>query len=237
MSNERRNYYRVLHVQPEAPAEIITASYRSMMTKLRHHPDLGGDHDTAAMINQAYAVLSNPDKRAEYDRSRRSRTHAAAGRGQREQVAGVRPAARKAGPLNVCAYCRAVTPTVIDADTRCGRCEAPLAPVAHRFGRLSDSAGRRASARVAKDEVAMVHYDTSKTSARARMRDLSANGISFYTAAPVKPNTVVRIVTPAFDVVGQVVRVRPSDQISIVHARLVTAAFAGRTSVFVSISV
>ena len=41
----RRNLYRILHVQPEAPLEIIKASYRSLMTKLKLHPDLGGDHD------------------------------------------------------------------------------------------------------------------------------------------------------------------------------------------------
>ena len=41
MKNERRSLYRVLHVQPEAPAAIIAAAYRCLMTKLRHHPDLG----------------------------------------------------------------------------------------------------------------------------------------------------------------------------------------------------
>jgi curved DNA-binding protein CbpA len=32
------------------------------------HPDLGGDHEHAALINEAFATLSNPLKRAEYDR-------------------------------------------------------------------------------------------------------------------------------------------------------------------------
>ena len=68
--NNRRNYYRILHVQPEAPLEIIKASYRGLMTKLKAHPDLGGDHDAAVLINQAYAVLSNPEKRRRYDLDR-----------------------------------------------------------------------------------------------------------------------------------------------------------------------
>ena len=34
----RRNYYRILHVQPEAPLEIIKASYRGLMTKLNVQP-------------------------------------------------------------------------------------------------------------------------------------------------------------------------------------------------------
>ena len=60
----RRNLYRILHVQPDAPEEIIRSSYRTLMTKLRRHPDLGGDHFTATLINEAYAVLSDPEKRA-----------------------------------------------------------------------------------------------------------------------------------------------------------------------------
>ena len=57
----------MLQVQPDAPPEVIKASYRTLMQKLRHHPDLGGDQWNAAVINEAYAVLSNPPKRAAYD--------------------------------------------------------------------------------------------------------------------------------------------------------------------------
>ena len=65
--HNRRNFYRVLQVQPDAPHEIIKASYRTLMQKLKAHPDLGGDQWNAAVINEAYAVLSNPGKRAKYD--------------------------------------------------------------------------------------------------------------------------------------------------------------------------
>ena len=64
----RRNYYRILQVQPDAPVEIIRTSYRALMRDLKNHPDLGGDHRTASLINEAYAVLSNSRSRAEYDR-------------------------------------------------------------------------------------------------------------------------------------------------------------------------
>lgn len=52
----RRNYYRILHVQPEAPPEIITAAYRTLMGPLRQHPDRGGSHQAAALLNEAYVV-------------------------------------------------------------------------------------------------------------------------------------------------------------------------------------
>ena len=63
----RRNYYRILQVQPGAPEEIIRTSYRTLMQRLKMHPDLGGDHWNAALINEAFATLNNATKRAAYD--------------------------------------------------------------------------------------------------------------------------------------------------------------------------
>ncbi len=34
----RRDYYRVLHVQPDAPIEVIEAGYRTLMRTLKRHP-------------------------------------------------------------------------------------------------------------------------------------------------------------------------------------------------------
>ncbi len=67
--NNQRNHYRILYVQPDAPPEIIQASYRTLMQKLRAHPDLGGDAWNAAVINHAYAVLSSPERRRAYDKA------------------------------------------------------------------------------------------------------------------------------------------------------------------------
>lgn len=64
----KRNYYRLLQVQPDAPYEIIRASYRTLMRELKSHPDLGGEHFNAYLINEAYETLSDSVKRAEYDK-------------------------------------------------------------------------------------------------------------------------------------------------------------------------
>lgn len=64
----KRNYYRILFVQPDAPVEVIRASYRTLMQKLKQHPDLGGEHWNASVINEAHNVLSNKEKRRVYDR-------------------------------------------------------------------------------------------------------------------------------------------------------------------------
>ena len=61
------DFYRLLHVQPDAPAAVVKASYRAMMQKMQHHPDLGGDEATAQLLNEAVATLCDPTKRAIYD--------------------------------------------------------------------------------------------------------------------------------------------------------------------------
>ena len=48
--------YAVLHLQPTAPAELVTAAYR-VLAKLKH-PDHGGSTQEMQQINAAYAVLS-----------------------------------------------------------------------------------------------------------------------------------------------------------------------------------
>ncbi len=64
----KRNYYRLLQVQPDAPYEIIRASYRTLMKELKSHPDFGGENSDAYLINEAYETLSDSAKRIEYDK-------------------------------------------------------------------------------------------------------------------------------------------------------------------------
>jgi len=63
----KRNYYRILYVQPDAPTALIRASYQTLMQKLKQHPDLGGRHWNASIINEAYQVLVDVEKRRAYD--------------------------------------------------------------------------------------------------------------------------------------------------------------------------
>lgn len=74
MANARfRNdvdYYEVLQVHPNAHPTVIRKVYHVLMLDLKHHPDLGGDVERAQLINEAFAVLSDPQRRQEYDRFR-----------------------------------------------------------------------------------------------------------------------------------------------------------------------
>lgn len=70
MRNSRtRSHYHVLQVAHDASSEVICAAYRTVMSKLRAHPDLGGDASLAALINEAYDTLRDPGRRALYDAS------------------------------------------------------------------------------------------------------------------------------------------------------------------------
>src|SRR5579883_3173153 len=62
-------HYDVLGVSPSAPIEVITASWKALC-KL-HHPDRGGDLAKSQLINRAHDILSDPVKRADYDRQLR----------------------------------------------------------------------------------------------------------------------------------------------------------------------
>lgn len=70
-------YYRTLGVQPGASQDELKKAYRSLAKK--YHPDLHpGDHiaeDRFKDINEAYEVLSDPDKRKEYDAKQQTTQH------------------------------------------------------------------------------------------------------------------------------------------------------------------
>ena len=73
-----RNHYTILNVAPDAEPVVIEAAYRALMKK--YHPDQGSpaaaNGPSAADINGAFAVLRDPQKRAEYDHREWTRSQA-----------------------------------------------------------------------------------------------------------------------------------------------------------------
>lgn len=69
MAQTTATHYDSLQVQPGAPIEVIKASYRALSQK--YHPDRNPDPGALGrmqVINQAWDVLSDPEKRATHDR-------------------------------------------------------------------------------------------------------------------------------------------------------------------------
>ncbi len=81
MTAATKDYYEILGVKKDAAVEEIKKAYRKLARK--YHPDLNPGDKTAEQkfkdINEAYEVLSDPKKRADYDRF--GKTPFEAGRG------------------------------------------------------------------------------------------------------------------------------------------------------------
>jgi curved DNA-binding protein len=63
-----KDYYQVLEVPRDASAEAIKKAYRRLARK--YHPDVSKEPDAATRmseVNEAHAVLSDPERRAAYD--------------------------------------------------------------------------------------------------------------------------------------------------------------------------
>ncbi len=227
MISNRRNFYRVLQVQPEAPAEVVKAAYRALMTL--HHPDLGGDHAIAVCLNEAYAVLSDPSRRSAYDKQRAAKSHRKSAASPPPDPG---PDARTRHPLLLCAFCELGVTSAIRADSRCARCRAPLAAAAR--GDASKGNERRGMLRVSKSDWALLHTDWRADAIDVRMRDLSLDGLSVYCGAPLPLHRRVRVAGAAFEVVADIVQCHRVNNVFTLHGRVLTALFSKQSGGFVS---
>lgn len=69
MADNKRDYYEVLGVNKGASDDELKKAYRTLAKK--YHPDVNPDDKTAEAkfkeINEAYAILSDPEKKSRYD--------------------------------------------------------------------------------------------------------------------------------------------------------------------------
>lgn len=233
---ERRNLYRILYVQPEAPTAVIKASYRALMSTLRVHPDLGGDHEQAARINHAYEVLSDPQRRKAYDlslrRPRREVRFDSASATPPPGADGTDPARWAAD--GVCPFCRTGLPAVLSVEASCRHCGSPLQPPPRECEDGAEVIGRRHGPRFARSGDAVLRLAGQPEDFPARLHDLSFSGLSVESARPVAVASVMRVRTDAFDAVALVVQCHAHARGCLVHARLLTMRLHRLTGAFVS---
>lgn len=220
----QRNYYRILHVQPDAPLQIIKSSYRTLMQKLKQHPDLGGEHANAALINEAYTVLTDPVKRAAYDQALTQTHTKPAASGQRPATqahatsrhdnAAAAPPRRQGQAYTQtvhgqCAFCK--LPYQIshaaEVDPLCADCASPLLMTK---ALQSGPNGKRAEPRIVREQ-AIVFFTgwPHQHGARGKIKDLSPHGMLILVDQPLTEGQIIQASSDLLITVARVVSCRP----------------------------
>jgi curved DNA-binding protein CbpA len=178
----RRNYYRILHLQPDAPTAVIKASYRALMQEVGMHPDLGGDHERAAWLNEAFATLSDPVRRAEYNRQLRWKTASVVEHPATAPAPAPRPAPTAAAstpPAPTCVFCGGRCSPASDdrPDATCATCGSALCTVSrYQDGKQS----RRSLDRLRRDMPMKFRRSASRQQVwTGTTEDISLNGMRF----------------------------------------------------------
>ena len=215
----RPTYYDRLHVHAEAPQAVIRASYRALMQQLKAHPDLGGDHDLAAAINEAYATLRDPERRARYDASLQPsasaprRRGASARRAPSEQPP--RQAPKPSGTALVvaphqCPFCaaRIAARHAIDEHSQCLNCASPLSRPAE--GRQAGSQRRRAFERQHKHMPVTFYLSWPGAANTGTSLDLSLSGMLLDVPSPLVSGQLIKLESAVCSAIGRVAHCRPA---------------------------
>ena len=195
------DYYQILHVQEDAPEAVIRASYRAMMQKMKMHPDLGGDSEHAALINEAFRTLSNQQKRQEYDSLRKASVenkqanHTASSGSPNQAYAepGIEEEARGVIRNDQCPFC--MTPADLlstTVATRCTSCASPL----HRIDRqiLGSDHQRSIQRMPSRIEVEFLYRWPSKRRSRGVLTDFSPYGARMQANVSLPIGKTIKIV-------------------------------------------
>lgn len=202
--NTRRDYYKILQVHADAAPEIIKVSYRTLMQKMKLHPDLGGDQAEAALINEAYAVLSNPSTRAQYDKllglARQPIQTKAANVKAREQSI---PAGKEKVVCLFCKQANIIGKQATLEELHCFTCRSPL-----RFIDFDPHWVGHRAARSTRNNLAIefkVNHAAGKV-LTGLVEDLSPTGMRFSSQYPLRMGNIIKIDNAELSAVASVMR-------------------------------
>jgi hypothetical protein len=207
--NKHKNFYQILHVQLDAPSEVIQSTYRTMMQKMKMHPDLGGNQEDAALINEAYSVLMNPETRAQYDCSLMEANNTRAKQTHENQ----KPQNNYQKTTRVikegqCAFCELPhhDGQHIKSDSQCARCGSALYPAAKQD---FDINGSRLINRIEKQWPVSFYLNWADTHSYIGMtQDVSLNGLQVLSNTHVENGMVLKLSSHMLDAVAIVVNSR-----------------------------
>lgn len=224
----RRNYYRILQVQPDAPLEIKSSCYHTLMLKLRQHPDLGGEHWNAIILNEAYETLSDSRKRAAYDKelfTHYTKTPIPNKDSDRKPSISIfcpfckRPLARKAKPGESCASCRSPLHSKSIEEALYHDYNRSIHPI-KKSGRLR-------------------YYSFwPQKGKESRIIDISPKGIRFLRNEELEQDLIVKLSSPFMKAIAKVINTQKEDvnrkTFYSVGARFLTVNFTSPKRSFIS---
>ncbi len=240
MKNQK-TYYQILHVQADAPLEVIRSSYRTMMQKLKMHPDLGGSHQNATEVNEAYNVLTNPTKRAEYDARLKisletEKPKPAHKTKQTEPPKQTNQFYQESSEEN-CTFCNQphYMGNNIEPDDVCPKCESPLFPAAKQTVEIC---GKRTIQRINKEWPLRFYTSWPHTeSFSGKTKDVSLNGMQLITAAQLDENQVIKITSNELFSVARVMNLYQMDNEWRYGLEFLTLRFHRAHGTFVSLEI
>jgi len=180
-----------------------------MMQKMKMHPDLGGDQQDAALLNEAYSVLMNPETRAEYDASLAQQTQTVSAKTNvYDSNNHVHSVIKKVFSANSCTFCDLPHNygQSVKSDNICQRCASSLYPASKQS--LGQS-GNRIIERIEKQwPVTFYMHWSDNRSYIGKTQDVSLNGIQMLTNTFVENGQVLKLSSHTLDAVAVVVNYR-----------------------------
>lgn len=182
------------------------------MQQLKQHPDLGGNHWDASLINEAYRVLTNPVSREQYDHERQLIQRGISSSKPAEdaadetvgQTADNSTADNATEPDTACLFC--MTPhdhsKIDDPNAVCSNCASPLCPSSEWH---LEHSSQRAINRIPK-KLNIEFFTTwpQPTACVGQTLDVSPNGMRFMSERRLSEGRRVKITSSAIDAVAVV---------------------------------
>jgi curved DNA-binding protein CbpA len=198
----QRNYYRILQVHPDAHATVIRERYMALSTKSELPQDL---------LDEAYYVLNNFQKRVEYDRLLKIYKHAVAVKKMEigNDKENRNPMIYAPIITQYCMFCK--TPSILDRKinykTLCLECDSPLfSPPEEIEGKVTRTLDRiKKSGNI----IFYVYWPSRKLP--GYLFDISPKGLRFKSDFGLDSGQIIKIEGEKFKAVAEVIHSQVED--------------------------
>jgi len=249
----RRNYYRILHIQSDAELEIIQASYKVLSKQLTGKK--------LQLLIEAFAVVGDQIRRLQYDALLKLYSHTASveklkcaaqlekqsdeskamivsttGHGNKRNIKQeiALNEAYKSLIEHYCQFCKTpyVDESFMDQNHSCTECSSPLSSPADSFA----SSPRRSLPRMQQSEKANIYAYWPENPTQVLLEDLSPTGLNFSMQAPLDIHQIIKVDAHHFKAIAQVAYCRYNKSTYSIGASFLTIEFLRATGSFLSTS-